>query len=369
MKLYYYEGSTRKGPIPSVRLREMARKGEVAPETLIETVLGMRFRADEAGSYVSGLSLEKEFANLRAVPPEPSQERENKPENKPEIKPKAGAAVVPAPEFDAGPAEPKADAKAEPAPAVESQPASVSAEPEPRKTVSGSSVSAAKRPLEEKTPPKDAPEDAIEWKELELIDVGGGTPQAETAYDPFEALTNGLNAAPRYEQPAAPPRRAANTAARQTVLTANRKEPEPEPPAPAKSKGSRLNAVIFAAALIALIAMSFDISFSAILFFFACCIPFILIVLFIVKLIKNDGNDWQSNGSAAGNESESADAPPESPLLRLYGGPVIFYVIVTVAIAAYAVSDGIPIGAVLVGLALILLFAFSSGKKKKDGKP
>ena len=363
MKLYYYEGSTRKGPIPSVRLRELARKGEVAPETLIETVLGMRFRADEAGSYVSGLSLEKEFANLRAVPPEPSQEREIKPE----IKPKAGAAVVPAPEleaeFDAGPAEPKA----EPAPAVEFQPASVSAEPEPRKTVSGSSVSAAKRPLEEKTPPKDAPEDAIEWNELELIDVGGGTPQAEPTLDPFEALTNGLNAAPRYEQPAAPPRRAANSAPRQTVLTANRKEPEP--PAPAKSKGSRLNAVIFAAALIALIAMSFDISFSAILFFFACCIPFILIVLFIVKLIKNDGNDWQSNGSAAGNESESADAPPESPLLRLYGGPVIFYVITTVAIAAYAVSDGIPIGAVLVGLALILLFAFSSGKKKKDGKP
>ncbi|MBQ3822122.1 MAG: hypothetical protein II807_03645 [Thermoguttaceae bacterium] len=365
MKLYYYEGSTRKGPIPSVRLRELARKGEVAPETLIETVLGMRFRADEAGSYVSGLSLEKEFANLRAVPPEPSQERENKPE----IKPKAGAAVVPAPEleaeFGAGPAEPKA----EPAPAVESQPASVSAEPEPRKTVSGSSVSAAKRPLEDKAPPKDAPEDAIEWKELELIDVGGGTPQAEPTLDPFEALTNGLNAAPRYERPAEPPRRAANSAPRQTVLTANRKEPEPEPPAPAKSKGSRLNAVIFAAALIALIAMSFDISFSAILFFFACCIPFILIVLFIVKLIKNDGNDWQSNGSAAGNESESADAPPESPLLRLYGGPVIFYVIATVAIAAYAVSDGIPIGAVLVGLALILLFAFSSGKKKKDGKP
>ena len=167
MKLYYYEGSTRKGPIPSVRLRELARKGEVAPETLIETVLGMRFRADEAGSYVSGLSLEKEFANLRAVPPEPSQEREIKPE----IKPKAGAAVVPAPEleaeFDAGPAEPKA----EPAPAVEFQPASVSAEPEPRKTVSGSSVSAAKRPLEDKAPSKDAPEDAIEWKELELIDV------------------------------------------------------------------------------------------------------------------------------------------------------------------------------------------------------
>ena len=365
MKLYYYEGSTRKGPIPSVRLRELARKGEVAPETLIETVLGMRFRADEAGSYVSGLSLEKEFANLRAVPPEPSQEREIKPE----IKPKAGAAVVPAPEleaeFDAGPAEPKA----EPAPAVEFQPASVSAEPEPRKTVSGSSVSAAKRPLEDKAPSKDAPEDAIEWNELELIDVGGGTPQAEPTLDPFEALTNGLNAAPRYEQPAAPPRRAANSAPRQTVLTANRKEPEPEPPAPAKSKGSRLNAVIFAAALIALIAMSFDISFSAILFFFACCIPFVLIVLFIVKLIKNDGNDWQSNGSAAGNESESADAPPESPLLRLYGGPVIFYVIATVAIAAYAVSDGIPIGAVLVGLALILLFAFSSGKKKKDGKP
>ena len=363
MKLYYYEGSTRKGPIPSVRLRELARKGEVAPETLIETVLGMRFRADEAGSYVSGLSLEKEFARMRAVPPEPSQERENKPE----IKPKAGAAVVPAPEleaeFDAGPAEPKA----EPAPAVEFQPASVSAEPEPRKTVSGSSVSAAKRPLEDKTPSKDVPEDAIEWNELELIDVGGGTPQAEPTLDPFEALTNGLNAAPRYEQPAAPPRRAANSAPRQTVLTANRKEPEP--PAPAKSKGSRLNAVIFAAALIALIAMSFDISFSAILFFFTCCIPFILLVLFIVKLIKNDGNERQSNGSAAGNESESADAPPESPLLRLYGGPVIFYVIVTVAIAAYAVSDGIPIGAVLVGLALILFFAFSSGKKKKDGKP
>ncbi|MBQ1863460.1 MAG: hypothetical protein II150_02580, partial [Thermoguttaceae bacterium] len=207
MKLYYYEGSTRKGPIPSVRLRELARKGEVAPETLIETVLGMRFRADEAGSYVSGLSLEKEFAKMRAVPPEPSQEREIKPE----IKPKAGAAVVPAPEleaeFDAGPAEPKADAEAEPAPAVEFQPASVSAEPEPRKTVSGSSVSAAKRPLEEKTPSKDVPEDAIEWNELELIDVGGGTPQAEPTLDPFEALTNGLNAAPRYEQPAAPPRR------------------------------------------------------------------------------------------------------------------------------------------------------------------
>ncbi len=361
MKLYYYEGSTRKGPIPSVRLRELARKGEVAPETLIETVLGMRFRADEAGSYVSGLSLEKEFANLRAVPPEPSQEREIKPEREPAPELEAEAAP------DHGPAEPKADAEAEPASAVESQPTSASAEPEPRKTVSGSSVSAAKRPLEDKAPSKDAPEDAIEWNELELIDVGGGTPQAEPTLDPFEALTNGLNAAPRYEQPAAPPRRAANSAPRQTVLTANRKEPEP--PAPAKSKGSRLNAVIFAAALIALIAMSFDISFSAILFFFACCIPFILIVLFIVKLIKNDGNDWQSNGSAAGNESESADAPPESPLLRLYGGPVIFYVITTVAIAAYAVSDGIPVGAVFVGLALILLFAFSSGKKKKDGKP
>ena len=365
MKLYYYEGSTRKGPIPSVRLRELARKGEVAPETLIETVLGMWFRADEASSYVSGLSLEKEFANLRAVPPEPSQEREIKPE----IKPKAGAAVVPAPELEAeaAPDHEPAELKAEPAPAVESQSESASAEPEPRKTVSGTSVFAAKRPPEEKAPSKDVPEDAIEWKELELIDVGGGTPQAEPTLDPFEALTNGLNAAPRYEQPAAPPRRAANSAPRQTVLTANQKEPEP--PAPAKSKGSRLNAVIFAAALIALIAMSFDISFSAILFFFACCIPFILIVLFIVKLIKNDGNDWQSNGSAAGNESESADAPPESPLLRLYGGPVIFYVITTVAIAVYAVSDGIPVGAVLVGLALILLFAFSSGKKKKDGKP
>ena len=71
MKFYYYEGSTRKGPVPSVRLRELARKGEITRATVLETELGTKFSAEKIGAYLSGFSLEKEFAESGCAPENP----------------------------------------------------------------------------------------------------------------------------------------------------------------------------------------------------------------------------------------------------------------------------------------------------------
>ena len=71
MKFYYYEGSTRKGPVPSVRLRELARKGEITRATVLETELGTKFSAERIGAYLSGFSLEKEFAESGGAPENP----------------------------------------------------------------------------------------------------------------------------------------------------------------------------------------------------------------------------------------------------------------------------------------------------------
>ena len=71
MKFYYYEGSTRKGPGPSVRLRELARKGEITRATVLETELGTKFSAEKIGAYLSGFSLEKEFAESGCAPENP----------------------------------------------------------------------------------------------------------------------------------------------------------------------------------------------------------------------------------------------------------------------------------------------------------
>ncbi len=69
MKYYYYENSERKGPVVSVRLREMARKGEIRPDTILENEFGNRAEASKIGSFASGFSLEKEFAEAAATAP------------------------------------------------------------------------------------------------------------------------------------------------------------------------------------------------------------------------------------------------------------------------------------------------------------
>ncbi len=71
MKFYYYEGSTRKGPVPSVRLRELARKGEITRATVLETELGTKFSAERIGAYLPGFSLDKEFAESGCAPENP----------------------------------------------------------------------------------------------------------------------------------------------------------------------------------------------------------------------------------------------------------------------------------------------------------
>jgi hypothetical protein len=71
MQLYYYEGSERKGPVTSVRLREMAQNGEIRPDTILETPSGIQSEASEIGSFVTGLSLEKEFGSNALPDPAP----------------------------------------------------------------------------------------------------------------------------------------------------------------------------------------------------------------------------------------------------------------------------------------------------------
>ena len=71
MKFYYYEGSTRKGPVPSVKLKELARKGEITRATVLETELGTKFSAERIGAYLPGFSLDKEFAVSGCAPENP----------------------------------------------------------------------------------------------------------------------------------------------------------------------------------------------------------------------------------------------------------------------------------------------------------
>ena len=61
MKLYYYEGSERKGPVVSLVLRDLARKGVVTPETILETAFGSRIPAKDVGTLTPGFSLAREF--------------------------------------------------------------------------------------------------------------------------------------------------------------------------------------------------------------------------------------------------------------------------------------------------------------------
>jgi hypothetical protein len=71
MQFYYYDDSERKGPVASVRLREMARNGEIRPETIVETASGTQSKASEISSLATGLSLEEEFASIVSADPEP----------------------------------------------------------------------------------------------------------------------------------------------------------------------------------------------------------------------------------------------------------------------------------------------------------
>jgi hypothetical protein len=71
MQLYYYEGSERKGPVTSVRLREMAQNGEIRPDTILETPSGIKAQASKIGSLAAGLSLEKEFASSAPADSDP----------------------------------------------------------------------------------------------------------------------------------------------------------------------------------------------------------------------------------------------------------------------------------------------------------
>jgi len=71
MQFYYYEGSERKGPVTSVRLREMAQNGEIRPDTILETPSGIKAQASKIGSLAAGLSLEKEFASSAPADSDP----------------------------------------------------------------------------------------------------------------------------------------------------------------------------------------------------------------------------------------------------------------------------------------------------------
>ena len=71
MQFYYYEGSERKGPVASVRLREMAQNGEIRPDTILETPSGIKAQASKIGSLAAGLSLEKEFASSAPADSDP----------------------------------------------------------------------------------------------------------------------------------------------------------------------------------------------------------------------------------------------------------------------------------------------------------
>lgn len=61
MKLYYYEGSERKGPVVSLVLRDLAKKGVVTPETILETAFGSRIPAKDVATLTPGFSLAREF--------------------------------------------------------------------------------------------------------------------------------------------------------------------------------------------------------------------------------------------------------------------------------------------------------------------
>ncbi len=62
MRLYYYQDSERKGPIASVQLRNLARKGEITPATVVESEYGSKTTAGKIAELFPNLSLEKEFA-------------------------------------------------------------------------------------------------------------------------------------------------------------------------------------------------------------------------------------------------------------------------------------------------------------------
>ena len=103
MKLYYYENSERKGPIASVRLRELARNGEITPDTIVENEFGNKTEASKIGALISGLSLEKEFATSEPTPdvatpeiaPVESKKEPARPEPTPEPTPTAAPEFVP----------------------------------------------------------------------------------------------------------------------------------------------------------------------------------------------------------------------------------------------------------------------------------
>ena len=154
MKLYYYQNGERKGPATSVRVRDMARKGEITPDTILESEFGSKIPAGEVGRLISGLSLEKEFAEAKGIGAKPS------------AKPASQTAPKPAPP------------KAKPDPKESSQP-----KPTPPKPASKPSKPAPK-PASKPEPPKFAPTPELapspelalsETPEISLIDSFGSS--------------------------------------------------------------------------------------------------------------------------------------------------------------------------------------------------
>lgn len=83
MKLYYYQDSERLGPIASVQLRNLARKGEITPATIIESQYGSQTTAGRIGELFPNLTLDKEFAIAFPELSEPSEPAKAEPKPRP----------------------------------------------------------------------------------------------------------------------------------------------------------------------------------------------------------------------------------------------------------------------------------------------
>ena len=214
MKLYYYENSERKGPIASVRLRELARNGEITPDTIVENEFGNKTEASKIGSLITGLSLEKEFSTSAstpdAAPPEiasvEAEKEPARPESTPEPTPTTAPEFVP-PKID----DPSIDLQTSDALDLD---ATVPAAPDPYKYVSraepmkidvpevvraGSPKESAPEPTKKPEPAKEEPPKTRERAKTEpskkpddASKAPSKTRRIDPAKDPFEETNEEL---------------------------------------------------------------------------------------------------------------------------------------------------------------------------------